>query len=224
MVILEGAVSLQQGVGVSAYQRRGDLLSDLVFLQVVQKPGPPGVRGLVFQSAVQFGRVPHNFVDQQGVEVGVSNNHNLFAGRPQRRCGGDLGGIGTQLGAEIHETRQNYRAIAVAIGEDFPTPLVAGEVVKLEVSMFSGADGNGETLGLGKALVDVGAVGTEEQLPKQVGAGGRRGVYYPVALALERSATVHRHADGLRQRHQPGVDGKYRGDRVSNDGNRRQDG
>ena len=101
----------------------------------------------------------HHFVDQQCVEVGVGDDHRFPAGRPQGWCCRHLGGVGAQLLAELDEFGQDDSAVVVALGQDLPATLVAGEVVMLEITVLSGADCDGETFGLGETLVDVRSLG-----------------------------------------------------------------
>ena len=114
--------------------------------------------------------------------------------------------------------------MVVAVGEDFPAALVAGEIVQLKVAVFAGADHDGEALGLGEGLVDVGAVGTDEQLAHQLRAYRGGAVDYLSGGILQGLAAVHRHLDRGVQWDGAGVGGVDGGDGVHGGGDGGQRG
>ena len=156
VVVLEGAEAFQGRVREGVDQGRGYLLPYLIVAQVPEEPAPSRVGGLVLQGAVQLRRMPHHLVDDEGVEVGVGDHHHLLVRGPERRSVGHLDGVGAQLCGEGGEVGEDDGAVVIPFGENFPAPLVAGEVVNLQIAVLAAAYCDNEALGLGEALVYVG--------------------------------------------------------------------
>ena len=75
--------------------------------------------------------------------MGGGHHYHLFTGWLQRRRRRHFGGVSPQLFAEIDVVGQDDRPVVVAFGEDLPTPLVAGEIVKLKIAAAAAAQGGG---------------------------------------------------------------------------------
>ena len=174
-------------------------------MQVFQEPGAAGVGGFVLESPVQLRGMPHDLVNQQGVEARVGDYRYFPVRRLQRRGGGYVGGVPPQVSAEGGEVGQVYGAVVVTPGQDLPTPLVAGGVVKLVAAVFAAADDKNEALGLGEGLVNVSPLGADEKLSRQEGGGGCGGEEDIPGPASGGPAAIHCHAHSIPQRHGEGV-------------------
>ena len=102
------------------------------FLRNQERPAYPVSNFRARSSSLAW---PIHLVADPGVVVGVRDHNHLFLGRLQRLAGGQGHRVPRQLQGEGHQVRELNELLLNAVRDQLPSPLVAGEVVQLLVSL-----------------------------------------------------------------------------------------